>query len=170
MSKLLEIVAGFAAYKHRNQKRKYTGEPYVTHCQEVAKLVASVTDDQNVIAAAYLHDTLEDTNATYEEISFLFGKDVADLVQEVTDISKPTDGNRALRKEMDRQHIAKASRNGQLIKLADLISNTFSIVERDPEFAKIYLAEKRELLEVIDKSLPLYERAAGIITVEEICQ
>jgi hypothetical protein len=67
----------------------------------------------------------------------------------LTDVSKPTDGNRAKRKNMDREHIAKASLQAKTIKLADLIDNTRSIVEHDPKFAKVYLTEKALLLEVL---------------------
>ncbi len=161
--KLVRCAAGFAAYKHRNQRRKYTNELYFVHCKEVADLVASVSNDKNVVMAAYLHDTLEDTDATYDEIASIFGFAVADLVLEVTDVSKPSDGNREVRKALDRNHIAKASKNGQLIKLADLISNTTSIVERDPQFAVKYMAEKELLLKVIDPSLPLYDQALAKI-------
>ncbi len=151
-----------AAWKHRNQVRKYTGEPYVVHCIEVAQILHKVKARANVIIAGLLHDTIEDTDMTAEEIAHYFGDEVARLVLEVTDVSKPEDGNREFRKAIDRDHIAKASRDGQLIKLADLISNTKSIVARDPGFAEIYLAEKRKLLAVMDNTLPLWKEAAAL--------
>jgi (p)ppGpp synthase/HD superfamily hydrolase len=78
-----------------------------------------------------------------------FGAVIYELVLQVTDVSKLSDGNRAVRKEIDRQHIAKASQFGKIIKLADIINNTASIVQHDPEFAKVYMPEKRRLLEVL---------------------
>jgi len=78
-----------------------------------------------------------------------FGVDVATLVAALTDISRPNDGDRKIRKAIDRNHLAGASARAQTIKLADLIDNSRSIVERDPDFAKVYLAEKRELLAVL---------------------
>jgi hypothetical protein len=70
-------------------------------------------------------------------------------VAALTDISRPNDGDRKIRKAIDRNHLAGASARAQTIKLADLIDNSRSIVERDPDFAKVYLAEKRELLAVL---------------------
>ena len=68
-----------------------------------------VTDDEETIAAAWLHDTVEDTPATFEDIERDFGHGVKALVMELTDISRPGDGNRALRKEIDLDHTAMAS-------------------------------------------------------------
>lgn len=150
---LVARAAAFAGYAHGSiqQLRKYTGEPYIVHPEEVAGIVADVTDDQAVIAAAWLHDVLEDTPVTYNQVWSEFGPRVAQLVVEVTDVSKPEDGNRAARKALDCMHLAKASAAGQTIKLADLISNTRSIVEHDPDFAVVYLREKKALLRVLNR-------------------
>ncbi|MEZ5690741.1 MAG: HD domain-containing protein [Rickettsiales bacterium] len=139
----------FCKKAHGEQKRKYTGEPYWTHPLAVAKKVSIYNDDNDVIIAALLHDVIEDTEIGYEEIKDNFGKKVADLVLEVSDISKPEDGNRAKRKEIDRQHLAKSSPQGATIKLADLIHNTESIVKYDKGFAKIYLVEKEKCLNIL---------------------
>ena len=147
---LVSMAKEFAKKAHETQVRKYTNEPYFVHCEEVAKTVAAVDNStQEMIAAAYLHDTVEDTQVTLEQIRTLFGETVASLVEMVTDVSKKTDGNRAIRKKIDMEHIAKASPEGKTIKLADLISNSRSIVDGDPGFAKVYLAEKTELLKVL---------------------
>jgi len=131
----LSYVIAFATAAHGDQKRKYTGEPYIQHPIEVAEIVKTVTDDQDVIAAAILHDVVEDTPVTLGGIRIAFGDRVAGFVAEVTDVSRPQDGNRAKRKAMDRDHLAKASPQGQTIKLADLISNAGSILQYDPDFA-----------------------------------
>lgn len=133
------------------QKRKYTGEDYIVHPREVAEIVATVPHTLEMLMAALLHDTVEDTNVTIEEVRAEFGDEVADLVAGLTDVSKPTDGNRAVRKALDRQHTADAPADVQTIKLADLISNSRSILEHDATFAKVYLAEKDLLLEVLTK-------------------
>jgi (p)ppGpp synthase/HD superfamily hydrolase len=86
---------------------------------------------------------------TILDIQIEFGNEVASLVSWLTDVSRPEDGNRAVRKARDREHIAMAPAGAQTVKLADLIANTRSIVAHDPAFAKIYLAEKRMLLEVL---------------------
>lgn len=80
--------AEFAANKHRKQKRKgRTGRPYVGHCIEVARIIAEIAgiDDPDILAAALLHDTVEDTGTTPEELREQFGRDVELLVLEVTD-------------------------------------------------------------------------------------
>jgi len=145
-------VYAMAAHAAVQQKRKYTGEPYIVHPAEVASIVASVPGSTpDMVAAAWLHDVVEDTGCTYTDIHLAFGADIATLVGWLTDVSKPEDGNRAKRKAMDREHTAQAPAEAQTIKLADLISNSRSIMQHDPEFAKTYLAEKRMLLEVMTK-------------------
>ncbi len=159
-----QSIIDFAFKAHYGQKRKYTKEPYINHPLSVAGIVSLVSDDYSIIAAAILHDTVEDTPVTINEISAWFGSRIAEIVGEVTDISKLSDGNRAIRKEIDRQHLSKASPEGQTIKLADLIHNTHSILEYDKKFAKVYMAEKRKLLEVLVRGNPaLYWKANAIV-------
>ena len=102
-----------------------------------------------MLAAAWLHDTVEDTGVSLGLIEAEFGPEVADMVEMLTDVSHANDGLRAHRKRIDREHTAKASPAAKTIKLADLIDNTRSIVERDPKFAEVYLKEKRLLLDVL---------------------
>ena len=152
----------FAAGAHAavGQCRKYTGRPYIEHPRAVAKIVASVTDDAEMIAAALLHDVREDTQVTDAVVRAAFGERVADLVYWLTDQSKPADGNRATRKAIDRAHSAAAPPEAQTIKLADLIDNTLTIEQYDPDFAKVYLKEKEALLAVMGKGDPtLLKRA-----------
>lgn len=138
-----------AAHEAIQQKRKYTGEPYFWHPMAVGSIVWSVYDDENMLAAAYLHDVVEDTGVTLKTIENLFGEDVATLVAGLTDISKPSDGNRAERKRIDREHTAEQSPRCKTIKLADLIHNSQSILKYDRDFAKIYIPEKELLLSVL---------------------
>lgn len=152
-SRFLADVLEFARTAHGDQKRKYTNAPYIEHPIEVAAIVGCNVDDPEVIAAAYLHDTVEDTLVTLDQIGNRFGHRVMSLVEEVTDISKPEHGNRETRKAMDRAHLAKASAYGKVIKLADLISNTSSIVAYDVNFAKVYLREKALLLPLLDTKI-----------------
>lgn len=151
----------FAMHCHANQKRKYTGEPYVIHCVEVARLVAHAGYDEEVVAAAYLHDTVEDGHTTLDAINAWFGLKVSVLVNELTDVSKPTDGNRAARRAIDRAKLSRASPEGQSVKLADLIDNTRCIVDNDRDFARVYLHEKRLLLGVLTKG------HAGLMTLAQ---
>jgi (p)ppGpp synthase/HD superfamily hydrolase len=79
----------------------------------------------------------------------LSGPKVAQLVDELTDVSRPHHGNRAMRKELDRQHLATASKEAKTVKLADLIDNSRDIIKHDPGFAQKYMKEMKALLEVL---------------------
>lgn len=142
----------FAAAAHAaiGQKRKYTGEDYINHPLEVCDILedAKYVNDE-MRAAALLHDVVEDTAVNIGVIRTHFGSCVATLVEGLTDVSRSEDGNRAKRKEIDRQHTAKQSPACKTIKLADLISNSRSILQHDREFARVYLQEKKLLLEVL---------------------
>ncbi|HEX3585976.1 MAG TPA: HD domain-containing protein [Candidatus Angelobacter sp.] len=123
--------ARFAAEKHAQQKRKGTaGEPYFNHLLEVAELVASSDHlDVELVMAAFLHDTVEDTGVTLQELEQRFGKDVAALVDEVTDDkSLPKE----VRKRLQVQNAHKKSERAQTLKLADKISNLRSILASPP--------------------------------------
>jgi len=140
----------WASYWHKDQKRKYTGEPYIVHPAEVVSILrAHGVNDAVILSAAWLHDVVEDCGMTTAQLSTDFGSDVAWLVNEVTDVSRPEHGNRTLRKQLDLAHIKGASRSGKTIKLADLISNSKSIIKLDTNFAKTYLREKRAMLNVL---------------------
>ena len=141
----------FATKAHADigQVRKYTGEPYIVHPAAVVEIVRSVTHDIGMLAAAWLHDVAEDTPVTIAKIREEFGSDVALLVQWLTDVSQPADGNRAQRKAVDREHLRQAPTRAQTIKVADLIDNSSTILGHDPAFARVYLAEKQALLEVL---------------------
>jgi len=165
MSDLVKRASDYATRAHQriDHRRKYSKQPYHVHLEAVAKQVAVVSDDPEIIAAAWLHDTVEDTPATLEDIEELFGKPVAELVEELTDISRPSDGNRARRKEIDRKHTAQASGRAKTVKLADLIDNCKDITKHDPRFARIYLAEMGRLLDVLKGGNErLYEQALEV--------
>jgi (p)ppGpp synthase/HD superfamily hydrolase len=135
--------------------RKYTGEPHIVHPEAVARLVTEAGLPAAAIAAAWLHDVIEDCGVTADEIAAEVSLEVAHLVVELTDVSRPQDGIRRVRKALDRDHLAGASSAGQSIKLADLIDNTRSIVRHDPGFAKVYLRKKADLLKVLTKGHPM---------------
>lgn len=164
-----------AAHAAVGQKRKYTGEDYFNHPIEVVTILGQIkelsegVDVDEMIAAALLHDVVEDTQVTLELIEVEFGEGVADLVAGLTDVSNSEDGNRVKRKEIDRNHTAVQSSVCKTIKLADLISNSKSICEHDKEFAKVYIKEKELLLEVLTEGDPtLYAQAMGIVLKAKI--
>lgn len=144
-----------AAHAAIGQLRKYTETPYIEHPAAVVAIVRSRPHTPEMIAAAWLHDVVEDTDVSIELIQQIFGEKVAEIVSDLTDVSKPGDGNRMIRKLVDYVHTEKACVEAKTVKLADLIDNTKSIVERDPGFAKVYLEEKRRLLEVLRDGDPV---------------
>lgn len=152
----------FATQAHAriDHRRKYTGQPYQEHLKAVAELVAQVSDDAELLAAAWLHDTVEDTTATFGDIERAFGPGVMQLVAELTDVSRPVDGNRADRKALDLHHLAQASPRAQTVKLADLTDNCRDICRHDPAFARVYMAEAAALLGVLKAGHPTLYRQA----------
>lgn len=151
-----------AAHGSIDQRRKYTGEPYIVHPVAVAELVRSVPHNETMIAAALLHDVVEDTPVTIAEIEAAFGNAVATFVDWLTDVSRPQDGNRRIRKHLDLLHTAKAPPAAKTIKLADLIDNTRTISRYDPSFWPVYRREKEALLKVLGEGDPtLWALAAG---------
>ena len=162
---LIERAAQFAKDAHEsiNQRRKYSDQPYIVHPAAVAEIVASVTDDENMICAAWLHDVVEDTPVTLGEIKSAFGDDIANLVDGLTDVSKPEDGNRATRLEIDRNHTAQTCARTKTVKLADLIDNLTDITVDAPGFARKYLPEKEQLLSVLREG-----NSQLVVKVEEI--
>lgn len=135
----------FARDKHKDQKRKYTNEPYFVHLAEVAALVETVSDNRTLgassevmISACWCHDTIEDQNVTFEELEDLLGEQAATGVLLLSDLEK---GNRATRKQLARERLRVAPAWVQTIKMADMCSNAPSIVTHDPKFAKLYMHE-----------------------------
>jgi (p)ppGpp synthase/HD superfamily hydrolase len=142
------------------QTVKWTGAPYYIHPKQVHTLllkfksVLGIEVDWQMECAAFLHDVVEDTKVTNVSIQHLFGDDVAALVSDLTDVALPTDGNRAARVAINRAHTATASVRAKIVKTADLCCNTYSIVEQNPDFARVYLPEKRLLLEEAMQDIP----------------
>ncbi|RLA42026.1 MAG: bifunctional (p)ppGpp synthetase/guanosine-3',5'-bis(diphosphate) 3'-pyrophosphohydrolase [Gammaproteobacteria bacterium] len=152
MNEIIDKARDYATQAHAriDQRRKYSNQAYDVHLKKVAELVEEVTDDPHMLAAAWLHDTVEDTAATMQDIEKLFGTEVADLVADLTDVSLPGDGNRAQRKAIDREHIALASSRAKTVKLADLIDNCRDISHHDPRFAQVFMVEMEALLRVLE--------------------
>lgn len=152
------------AHARVQQVREYTFTPYIEHPEAVVEIVRSVPHTAEMLAAAWLHDTVEDTGATLEDIERLFGFEVASLVEQLTDVSRPGDGNRTARKAIDRAHTARATPQAKTIKLADLIDNSRSILEHDQAFARVYLREKAALLDALTDGDPtLLAKAKAIV-------
>lgn len=155
MSTLLEAMR-FAMAAHKDQQRKYTGEPYFAHLAEVAGIAASamhfhMMPQSTFLAVAWLHDCVEDQGVAYDTLADKFGSQVAQGVLALSDMEQ---GNRDERKAASRARLSLVPGWVQSIKCADLISNTKSIVLHDPKFAVTYLEEKRLLLDVLTRAHP----------------
>lgn len=136
---------------HEGQRRKYyTNIPYIVHPCRVATRVEAVPGATDVmIAAAWLHDTVEDTNITPEVIEVTCGLDVRTLVGWLTNPSKGSRLPRAQRKAMDREHLAQAPYEAKIIKLIDRTDNLRDMHLAPFDFAKMYHEESVALLEVL---------------------
>jgi (p)ppGpp synthase/HD superfamily hydrolase len=145
----------FAAHKHRNQQRKYTYEPYIFHPVAVAQTLLTYSgipieearedeDFQKSLITAVLHDTVEDTDCTFNDIEKNFGEDIAVGVWWLTDETSKQKGNRAIRKLISNNKVRHAPAPIQFIKLCDVLQNVGSVAEHDADFAEVYLEEKLE--------------------------
>lgn len=157
MGTLIEHARLWGGMKHKGQVRKYTGEPYFTHCEAVAERVAEFIDEypeyfvnkDEVVAAALLHDVVEDTDATFEMVQDICGENVVKYVYYLT---KPPEfvGNRAQRKLLFNSKLALAPFEVKVIKFFDVMHNAPSIEEHDKEFFKTWSEEAKRFLIAID--------------------
>lgn len=154
MSSLIQQAAVMAEYYHKNQARKWTGQPYFQHPYAVAGLVQMFGGDENMVAAAYLHDVMEDCGVDYWQLAYRFNDDVAWLVHELT---KPNDP-------------ANAGDRAKLIKCADIIDNCGSIVDVAPQIdAEAYLTGKARQLDTMYRTTlkpPLAATAVDLVRVQ----
>tara|TARA_B110000971_G_scaffold59207_1_gene60406 strand:- start:1231 stop:1752 length:522 start_codon:yes stop_codon:yes gene_type:complete len=164
----LARVYATAAHAAVGQRRKYTDQPYIVHPIRVAEIVDLYGGTDDMISAAYLHDVVEDTAVSIDDINDMFGSAVAVIVEGLTDVSKPEDGNRAVRKAMDRQHSADATWAAQFVKCADIIDNAGDIGDHDPSFNVVYRQEMLLLLGVLDevKDTLIYQAAVKAVTLK----
>lgn len=129
---LLLTATAFAADKHRNQRRKdVEASPYINHPIALANILKNEGGiaDAKVLAAALLHDTIEDTDATAEELEGLFGKEIATIVLEVTDDKSLA---KAERKRLQVEHASTIGHRAKLVKLADKICNLRDLISSPP--------------------------------------
>lgn len=174
---ILEKVQEFARKAHGNQQRKFEPEPYVTHLIRVKKLCEQYTNDITILAAALLHDTLEDTPVTGNEIleflTPLLGEEDAKrtrhFVVELTDVyikKNYPQWNRRTRKSKEAERLALVSAGAQTIKYADIIDNSLTIVNADDDFVRTYLSEAKALLHKMESGNESL-RTRALITVED---
>ena len=148
LQKLTAAIA-FAAEKHKNQKRKGAkAEPYINHPLQVLDILTNVgnVEDFEVLMAAVLHDTVEDTGTKKEEIAQIFGERACKIVMEVTDDKSL---EKAVRKQLQIEHAPHLSVEAKLVKLADKISNVHDVMQNPPSDWSI--ERRREYIEWSEK-------------------
>lgn len=175
MNDVLEKVKVFADEAHGNQTRKYTPDRYIVHPVRVMNICSEYNNRQPVLAAALLHDVLEDTPVSKKGLhDFLLtvmsveeAAETVQLVVELTDVYTKTAyprWNRKKRKGKEASRIKETSGDSQTVKYADIIDNCTEIVEHDPDFAGLFLLECRTLLNVMEKgNATLREKAISAV-------
>ena len=127
---LVDAAIRFAVDAHAGTERRGKGFPYVIHVLEAMSIVATMTSDPELLAAAALHDTVEDTDVTLDRIREVFGARVASLVETETDIQLSEDGRQNSwreRKQAAIDRLATASREAKMVALGDKLSNMRAI-------------------------------------------
>lgn len=151
MSMILDA-ARLARKAHEGQLRKYTARPYIEHPARVAgRAAVHPLATEVLVAAAFLHDTIEDTKITFGIIHDQIDPAVAVVVQALTNPSKGSQAPRAERKKMDREHLVNASPGVKIIKMLDRVDNLQDMDNAPPDFKKLYG----------DESLALIQEAIG---------
>lgn len=178
MNELLTQIKDFADRAHGEQKRKYSDERYIVHPIRVMETCSKYISKTEVLAAALLHDVLEDTTVSEVELlvvlETLMGRDVAQqtlkLVVELTDVYTKEAYphlNRKKRKEKEVLRIEKTSTDAQTIKYADILDNCKEITAADPNFAPRFLKECMTILKVTPNgNQELYEIVYGEVKNE----
>ena len=177
MEEILKKIADFADKAHDTQKRKYAPDRYIVHPIRVMEMCRKHSDDLCILAAALLHDVLEDTPVQKDKLrDFLLTlmnppmtDKVLAMVTDLTDVYVKKDYphlKRRVRKNKELQRLEKTSAGSQTIKYADIIDNTGEIVNEDPDFAPVYLHECKATLRKLDKGNTALQQQA-IETVDD---
>jgi len=147
---MVDIASKMACEAHAGHRRRYTKRPYVEHPQRVAARVAAHPGSTlEMVAAAWLHDVLEDTAVSAEAIEEAVSPGVAALVRELTNPSKGSELPRAERKAMDREHLAQISTEAKVIKMIDRLDNLADLSSAPRPFRALYAMESERLAEAI---------------------
>lgn len=174
-TEILEHVRIFADQAHGDQVRKYTGERYIGHPVRVMETVRPFYPQMEVMAAALLHDVLEDTPVSTRDLEVSLSKfmDTAQvqmtvqLVVELTDVFVKKDYpglNRRERKEKEAARLSAVSAAAQSIKYADIMDNVADIVRQDTDFARVFVHEAKRMLAVMESGHPeLRARAVSLV-------
>jgi guanosine-3',5'-bis(diphosphate) 3'-pyrophosphohydrolase len=172
---ILSQIQEFARQAHGDQQRKFEEEPYIRHLVRVKDLCAEYTTSTRVLAAALLHDTLEDTDTTPESLlAFLNtlvhedqSRSILGIVVELTDVYVKKNfpqWNRRKRKQKEAARLAAVSADAQTVKYSDIIDNSLTIAGADDSFVRTYLMECRAILKVMNQGNgELYQQAVKVV-------
>lgn len=177
-AEIIDKIIEFTDHAHGDQTRKYNTDRYIVHPIRVMKLCADYTDKLPVLSAAILHDVIEDTPLTGDDISSFLSHYMDDedqnetvkLVVELTDVYLKKNFpkmNRFTRKQLETKRLKEISADAQTIKYADIIDNAKEISQNDPSFAKRFLAECYDILIAMEKgNSELRQKAIDLVTGE----
>jgi guanosine-3',5'-bis(diphosphate) 3'-pyrophosphohydrolase len=172
---IIEKVKMFADEAHGDQMRKYANERYIVHPIRVMEIVREYSQEIPLLAASLLHDVLEDTEVTPEQLKYFLDSVMSQedsnrtfkLVNELTDEFVKANYpklNRRTRRTKESERLQEASAEAHTVKYADIIDNVNDISEQDTDFALVYIRESKQLLSHITKGNPeLYSRATGVV-------
>lgn len=147
MTELIRRAAAFAEAAHTGQTRKGSDTPYIEHPRRVSELVRAIGGTEAQIAAAWLHDVVEDCDVTLDDVREAFGEEVAALVDALTDKHPPGPGTtRAERKANEARRIGRSPAAARLVKACDILDNAFDLGDVDAGFQRKWMAEKAVML------------------------
>ena len=156
---ITEVAKNFAREKHKGQTRKFQGEPYFNHVEKVARIIEENKKSSHInelVAAALLHDTLENTDTNEKELRENFGELITSLVKELTTDKK--ESQNMGKKEYLAEKLSnseKVSSWGLVIKLADRLDNVSDLHQSQKEFGKKYLEETKHILKTLEEKRKL---------------
>lgn len=171
MEEILAKITDFGDKAHGEQLRKYAPDRYMVHPVRVMEKLKNYTDDITILAAALLHDVLEDTLVTRSEMQDFLetlltaqqAEQIVKLVVELSDVYVKKDFpnlNRRTRKSKELERLEKTSAESQTIKYSDILDNSLEISDQDPHFAQVYLSEVNLILKKLDKGNPELRKEA----------
>lgn len=171
MDEILAKITDFGDQAHGEQLRKYAPDRYMVHPVRVMEKLKNYTDDITILAAALLHDVLEDTPVTRSQMQDFLAtllnaqqaERTAELVVELSDVYVKKDFpnlNRRTRKSKELERLEKTSADSQTIKYSDILDNSLEISDQDPQFARVYLSEASLILKKLDKGNPELRKEA----------
>ena len=169
MNKIIKDLE-FAFSMHKGQVRKYSGEAYIIHPVLVSQICQRVTDDENTIIGAILHDIIEDSDGKLQDIQELFGQEIATIVQYCSEISSKDSGNREYRKKIDREHYCNGNNASKIITISDAIHNCSTMQDSQSKFTQLYYSEKVSMVNDIVTSLDKEIISPQSRSVEEIAK